>query len=127
MDIQKLVETYIKLRDRRKTRKAAYEMDDQKDKGYQEQIEQKLMAFFNETGGESFRTDAGTAYKTTRTSATVQDWPATLDFIKSHEAWDMLEQRVSKSFVETYIEENQEAPPGVGISRVTVVNVRRGA
>lgn len=127
MDIQNLVELYIKLRDRRKARKVAYDIDDEKDKNYQERIEQKLMAFFNETGGESFRTDAGTAYKATRTSATVQDWDATLDFIKAQEAWDMLEHRVSKDFVAKYVEDNQEAPPGVSISRVTVVNVRRGA
>ena len=127
MDIQALVGLYIKLRDRRKDRKTAYELDDQKDKDYQEKIEQKLLAFLNESGGESFRTDAGTAYKTTRTSATVQDWDAALAYIKVHDAWDMLEHRVNKTFVEEYIETNQETPPGVGVSRITVVNVRRGA
>jgi len=127
MDIQAMIELYVKLRDRRKARKLAYDTDDMKDRDYQEKIEQKLLAFLNESGGESFRTDAGTAYKTTRTSATVQDWSAALDFIKENAAWDMLEQRVSKTFVENYMEENEATPPGVGVSRITVVNVRRGA
>ena len=127
MDIQQMVELYIKLRDRRKERKAAYEAEDLKDKGYQEKIELKLMTFFNESGGDSVKTSAGTAYKTTRTSATVEDWPTALEFIKSHEAWDMLEHKVSKTFVEEYIKDNEAVPPGVNISRQFTVNVRRGA
>lgn len=125
MNTAELVSVYIRLRDRRAKRKAEYESADSGDKASQDKIEAKLMARFNDEGCDSVKTEFGTAYKSTRTSATVAEWDAALDYIKANEAWEMLEHRVSKSAVEGYIAEHQEPPPGVNISQTVVINVRR--
>lgn len=125
MKVDALVSIYIQLRDRRATRKAAYEADDAKDKSYQEKIEAKLLAHFNATGTDKVGCEFGTAYTSTRTSAKVADWDQILGFIKMKALWNMLEHRVSKTAVEEYMQEHQELPPGVNISREIVVNVRR--
>ena len=125
MHIDQLIEVYIKLRDRRFDRKSAYEESDAEDKQHQAKIEAKLMEYLNAQGLDKVGCDAGTAYKATRSSATVADWDPLLAFIKEKELWELLERRVSKTAVEQYLSEHQELPPGVNISREVVVNFRR--
>jgi hypothetical protein len=123
IQIDELVSLYIKLRDRRAKRKAEYELDDAKDKGFQEKIEAKLMAYFNETGVESARTDAGTAFKSVKISATVADRDSYMPWAIEHP--EFLPSSVNKSAVEAYLESTGELPPGVNVSRVATINVRR--
>jgi hypothetical protein len=123
IQIDELVSLYIKLRDRRAKRKAEYELDDAKDKGFQEKIEAKLMAYFNETGVESARTDAGTAFKSVKISATVADRDSYMPWAMEHP--EFLPSSVNKSAVEAYLESTGELPPGVNVSRVATINVRR--
>jgi hypothetical protein len=123
IQIDELVSLYIKLRDRRSKRKAEYELDDAKDKGFQEKIEAKLMAYFNETGVESARTDAGTAFKSVKISATVADRDSYMPWAIEHP--EFLPSSVNKSAVDAYLEATGELPPGVNVSRVATINVRR--
>ncbi len=124
-DVNELVEKYIKLRDA----KAAIQ------NGVKEKLaridaglaiaESALMDIFNTQGIDSVGCSAGTAYKTTRTSATVNDWDAALGFIKENEAWHMLEKRVAKTAVEDYVAETQDLPPGIKWAEFVTINVRR--
>ena len=125
MNIEKLVDAYIQLRDRRSQRKKDFEESDSSDKAYQDKIEGILMAHFNENGVDRVGCSSGTAYKTIRTSAVVADWDTVLNFIKDKDAWEMLEHRVSKKAVEEYVSENEALPPGVNVTSEAVVNVRR--
>jgi len=68
----------------------------------------------------------GTAYIQNVLSVTVEDWSATLDWIKKTEAWDFLERRVSKTVVQEYMESQGEVPPGVKTNSEVEVRVRRG-
>lgn len=68
----------------------------------------------------------GTAYLQNVVSVTVEDWQATLDWIKRTEAWDFLERRVSKTVVQEYMESQGEVPPGVKTATEVEVRVRRG-
>lgn len=121
--IDELVGLYIKLRDRRSARKAAYDLDDAKDKAYQDKIEAKLLEYFKETGVESARTDAGTAYRSVAMSVTVADRDSFMAFALEHP--EFLESKANKTAVSNYIETEGELPPGVNISRKATVGVRR--
>jgi len=68
----------------------------------------------------------GTAYLSNSTSCTVEDWDATLAWIKSTEAWEFLERRVSKTVVQEYMESQGETPPGVNVRTEVEVRIRRG-
>ena len=48
-----------------------------------------------------------------------------LDFIKTNNAYDMLEKRVSKTAVRGYIEMNKAVPAGVNYGTKLSVNVRK--
>jgi len=126
LDDVSLLKLFIHLRDRRAKRKADYAMDDAGDKEKQDRIEVEFLKRFNDRGIDNVSTKGiGTAYRTTRTSATVGDWEELFDYIKDKEAWEMLERRVNKTAVEQYRSVHDDLPPGVNWSETQVVNFRR--
>lgn len=127
MKCDELVQHYVRLRDKKAEMKATYDAETQKLDLVLEKIEQKLMAYFNETGLESVRTGAGTAYRSIKTTASVADRDIFLDFVRDHDAWELLETRAAKKAVEDYRAANDELPPGVNWSAVATINVRRSA
>lgn len=84
-----------------------------------------LLEDLNNSHVESMRAEAGTFYKSVRTSAKVEDWGSTLKFIQDQGAWELLEARVSKLAVAAIMEETQQTIPGVSVVRETVINVRK--
>jgi hypothetical protein len=78
----------------------------------------------NKNGLDSVKCVAGTAFKSTVTSVSVQDWPATLSYIQHNHMWDLLEARVSKTAALEIINESNTPIPGVDISQATVLRVR---
>lgn len=84
-----------------------------------------LMDDLNQSHVESMRAEAGTFYKSIRTSAKVEDWGSTLAFIQAQGAWELLEARVSKLAVAAIMEETQQTIPGVSVVREIVINVRK--
>jgi len=126
MDDGSLLKLFIALRDRRARRKADYNADDAGDKEKQNNIEVEFLKRFNERGIDNVSSkEFGTAYRSTRVSATVADWDSLLEHIKADEAWEMLERRVNKTAVLQYKEENEDLPPGVNWNETQVVNFRR--
>ena len=123
---EELVKLYIALRDRRSTRKRAYEMEDESDKGKQEKIEGILLHRFQEGGMESVRTAHGTAYKETKTSCSCADRQMFFEFVKENELFDLLEARPAKTVVDQYVEAHGELPPGINYSQTVVIKIRRG-
>lgn len=126
MKINDIVERYIALRDKKAEIKKEYELKVAKIDEVMTKAEGVLLKHFDETGSESVKTAAGTAYKAHRTSATVADWDSAFGFIRDQEAWEMLEHRVNKKAVEEYKEQNGDLPPGINWRAEVVVNVRRG-
>lgn len=126
MKDDQLMSMYLQLRDRRTQRKKAFEADDESDKAYQEKIEQMFLAKFNEEGSDTISCRGiGTAYKTTKTSVTVADKDAFLREVREKELWQLLDVRALKSAVDEFTEATETLPPGLNISRVVSVNIRR--
>jgi hypothetical protein len=83
---------------------------------------------FNKTGMDSVKTEHGTAYTAVRTTASVADREAFMEFVKANEEWSLLEVRASKTAIEQFRDSNNdELPPGVNIRSERVVNIRRSA
>lgn len=125
MDITTLTEKYLKLRDHKAGLKAKFTADTAAIDHALETAEAAILAFFQEHGMTSASCANGTAYQSTRTSATVADWDAVLGFVKTNERWDMLERRVAKKAVEDYVEAEGDLPPGVNWKSEITINVRR--
>jgi hypothetical protein len=87
-------------------------------------MENLFLGILNEQQAQNIKTDAGTILKNTKTNVKVDDWEEVLHYIRENEAWDALDRRISKTFVEDMAE--QETPvPGVSLTRTVVAQIRR--
>ena len=125
LTVDTVIDTYLKLRNK----KEAIESETkEKVKGIKDNMA-KLEGWIKEQadkqGVKSFKTDHGTAFLTTTDFAQVADWDVVLDYIKTNDAFDMLEKRVSKTAVRGYIEKNKTVPSGVNYGTRIDVNVRK--
>lgn len=116
---------YVKLRDQRTDLKRTYEADDATLKDKMNKLEVWLMNTLRAVGADSLKTDAGTAYISTRDRASCADWGTLWAWLASEGRLDMLEKRVSTGPVVQYLEEMGELPPGVSINREQTIVVRR--
>ena len=127
LTVEQVVGTYIKLRRKKEALEDQVKADVDAIKASMGKIEAWLMEKADADGVTSFKTTAGTAFVTTTDFANVADWDAVLTFIKSHDAFDMLEKRVSKSAVRAYMDESGDVPPGINYGTKIGINVRKAA
>lgn len=126
MKISELVAKYIELRDKKSAIKAEYDGKIAKIDEVLDKIEGKFLEVFESTGMDSVKTEFGTAYSSLRTSASIADREAFMEFVKAHDEWPLLEIRCSKAAIEQYKSaHDEELPPGVNWRAERVVNVRR--
>jgi phage host-nuclease inhibitor protein Gam len=128
MKLSEAVSLYIQLRDKKAEMKAEFDasiapLNDKMDK-----LEAKLLDVFNKTGMDSVKTEHGTAYTAVRTTASVADREAFMEFVKANEEWSLIEVRAAKTAIEQFRDNNDDAlPPGINIRSERVVNIRRSA
>jgi phage host-nuclease inhibitor protein Gam len=128
MKLSEAVTLYIQLRDKKAQMKSDFDASVAPINDKMEKLEAKLLDVFNKTGMDSVKTEHGTAYTAVRTTASVADREAFMDFVKANEEWSLLEVRASKTAIEQFRDSNDnELPPGVNIRSERVVNIRRSA
>jgi hypothetical protein len=125
MKMSELVEKYIQLRDKKSEYKAEYDAKVSIIEALLNKIEGKFLQVFEESGMDSVKTEAGTAYKSTRISVTTGDKDAFMEFVRTNDEWPLLEVRPSKSAVEEYRAAHDDLPPGINWRAEQVVNIRR--
>jgi regulatory protein YycH of two-component signal transduction system YycFG len=125
MDVNELVEQYIKLRDKKAEIKREYELKVEKLDAVLDKIEVTLLKTFQDSGLDSVSTKAGTAYTSTRSSAKVADKDAFMEFVIEGKNWEFLENRCSKEAVEQFKAAHNDLPPGISWTEIRTVNVRR--
>jgi len=77
-------------------------------------------------GVNSVRTDNGTVVLSTKTRYQTQDWDSLKEFIKEHDAIDLLEKRIAQTNMATFLEENPGVyPPGLNSVTEYAISVRK--
>lgn len=125
--VEQVVETYLKLRRKKEALEAETKDKIATIKANMTKLESWLMQKADEEGVTSFKTASGTAFVTSTDFANVADWDAVLSYIRTHEAYDMLEKRVSKSAVKALMDETGEVPPGITYGSKLGINVRKAS
>jgi len=123
--IEKVIDAYLKLRVEKETKDAKHREEVKLLKDKMTKLEGWIKTQADEQGVTSFRTEHGTAFLTTSDYANVADWDSVLRYIQKHEAFDLLEKRVSKMAVRGYIDLNKSVPPGVNYGTAISVSVRK--
>lgn len=127
MKLDELVANYIKLRDKKSLLKKQYDEKVAKVDAVMDKMEAIILKTFQDSGIDSARTDAGTAYISTRTSATVGSREEFLSWVLQDpdERSIFLENRVSKVAIEQFKAANDDLPPGINFRSEVTVGVRR--
>lgn len=121
-----VIRRYVELRDQKEalSEKHAAELKPLNDATAL--IESWLMGKMNDLGCDNFKTDAGTAFRSTVVRAKVTDWEQLRDFILEHHEVDMLTRSVAGDAVKAYASEHGGAlPPGVELTSLMSLKVRR--
>ena len=122
LPIDKLIKIYIKMRDARKNL-------DRQSNAIEEQmgmVEAQLLDICKDTNVSSLKTPSGRITRSIKTFYTTADWPSMHQFIKEHDALDLVERRIHQSNMKTFLEENTDLlPPGLNADRKYTVVVYR--
>lgn len=84
-----------------------------------------MLERLNAVGGDSVKTPHGTAYRTTRRSASIADGAVFRQYVIDNENFDLVDWRANAIAVDDFIKENGVQPPGVNFSSTYTVGVRR--
>lgn len=127
LDLAKIAETYIKIRDAKATRRKAWEAEETEFNAKLEKLEGFMLSHLNQHGMESVRTDGGTFYRQEDIRPNIVDDASFYAWVKENDAFDALERRVKKTFVSEFMEthEGNLPPPGIAVTREYVVRVRK--
>lgn len=123
--VDQVISAYLTLRSQKEAIEAETKDKVKGIKAKMEKIEAWIKTQADEQGVTSFKTKSGTAFLTTTDYANVADWDSVLEFIRTNEAFDMLEKRVSKTAVRGYIDMNKAVPPGVNYGTRLDINIRK--
>ena len=121
-----LVKVYIRIRDAKAKLQKEFDeavgaLDVQLDA-----IEAELLTLCKATGQDGGRTDHGTFTRTVKTRYWTSDWQSMYAFIKTHDALELLEQRVSQGNMKKFLQENPNTlPEGLNVDSKYSITVRR--
>ena len=118
----KLVKVYLKLREAR----AKLKQQDEEFEQQQKLIQNELLELCKSMGAESIRTEFGTIIRSTQRRYWTNDWDSFYKFIKEHDAFQLLQKRITNTNMAQFLEENPDLhPPGLNVDAEYTVSVRR--
>lgn len=125
--IDDCIEQYVRLRDTLKTADEAHKTKTKAAREYLENLNGAILRKLEETGQESAKTKAGTAYRKTRKSATLADAALFRQFVIDTQQFDLADWRANPTAISDWIDTvgKGELPPGVNYSVFVDVGVRR--
>ncbi len=116
---------YVYLRDKKKLIDDEYNEKKKVVTDKMDQLEGLLQAFLETHGLQSLKTKFGTVYLSTKTTASLADPEAFMDFIVANELFELLDRRANSTACKEYAEEHKALPPGLNLNSYTSVGVRR--
>lgn len=125
MPLNELVASFIKVRDVIQAADDAHKEKMKDVRALLNQINAEILNSLMNAGVDSVSTEHGTAYKTTKNSATIEDKSEFTRHVIATEAWDLVDWRANSPAIVDFITENKHAPPGVKFSQFVTANIRR--
>ena len=124
--LEKLTETYLKIRDRRSALSREYDAADHELQQELKVVEAEILEICKKIGADSIRTNAGTIVRSVKSRYWTNDWDSMYRFIKEHDAFPLLEKRLHQTHMKQFLEENPHIEPGgLNVEREFTVVVRR--
>ena len=124
--MDKLAKVYRRMQSRIQELTTQYESEIEDIKRQQDVVKIALKDQMLKLGVSSVRTDQGTVVLSTKTRYNTQDWDSFKEFIKEHDALDLLEKRIAQTNMSTFLADNPNLVPA-GLNSVTeyAISVRK--
>jgi hypothetical protein len=124
--MDKLAKVYRRMQTRMQELTTQYENEIEDIKHQQEAVKIALKDQMLKLGVSSVRTDQGTVVLSTKTRYNTQDWDSFKEFIKEHDALDLLEKRIAQTNMATFLSENPRlVPAGLNSTTEYAISVRK--
>ena len=123
--INEAVEEYRKIRDDLTERRREFQSIEKALKGTLEEISMWLRDKADELGVDSFKTEAGTAYRVTKTKYSIGDWQEFSSWVLENDMIQCFEKRPAKLAVQEVIDETGELPPGLTVFSEVDMQIRK--
>lgn len=120
---EQLAKVYIKIRDKR--RELAKE--DERLEGELQIVADQLLEICKEQGAATIRTEHGTISRRLSKRYWTSNWTDFTQFVKQHDAFSLLTQRINNTNMTQFLEENPDLlPPGLNaeVSQTVVITKR---
>ena len=125
-DMEKRTRQFVQIRDEIKRLDKEHADKVKPLKELKDILEGRIDAFMTANNLENLKTAAGTCYKSSRSSASLADPQAFMDYVTTHQAFDLLDRRANVSAVKAFVKANKTLPPGCNLSTIQTIGVRRG-
>jgi hypothetical protein len=126
VDLDTLASIYIKMRDARDTVRREAEAKEKEIQEEMQVIEQQMLDACKALGADSIRTPHGTIIRSVKSRYWTNDWDSMYRFIKSHDAFGLLEKRLHQTHMKEFLDENPGTfPEGMNVENQYSVVVRR--
>lgn len=132
LDLELATTAYLNMKDARAKLKRDYDLEDNKIKALQAQIEAAMLGFLNANNLKRAPTSAGYFKKRMVLKPSAENWDTVYAYIAENKAWDLLEKRLGSKAIEKFMKDNVDPvtkepklPPGIKIAPEWVVTVSR--
>lgn len=122
-NVEQLTRVYVKIRDKR--RELAKQDDELKEQ--LDTVSQQLLEICKAQGAATIRTNFGTVSRRTTKNYWTSDWDSFYKFIKEHDAFSLMFQRINSANMSQFLEENPDVlPPGLNaeVAQTIVITKR---
>ena len=126
-DINKRVQQYVQIRDLLKAMDAEHEAKRKPIVELQQILSGRIQQFMVDNKiTKGIRTEAGTAYVSTRYTASLADPEAFMKYVIENKDFDLIDRRANATAVKEYVGKHNSLPPGCNLNAIQTVGVRRG-
>ena len=126
VSIDKIVATYIKIRDAKEKLQQEFKRQETDLNEQLAVLKQQLLEISKATGATSFSTPNGTAYRTVKSRYWTNDWCSFYGFVREHGAMELLEKRIHQSNLREFLENNPELhPPNLNVDSEYEITIKR--
>ena len=123
--IEQRIAEYIECRDAIKLAKDEFEKSIAPLVELQNILTGRLQRFLETAGATSIKSKFGTCYSSTKYTASLADPKAFMDYVISTNQFDLLDRKANVTAVKDHVTEKGALPPGVNLSAIETVGVRR--
>jgi len=126
VNLDKLAEVYIKIRDKRAQFKQAFEAKDNELDEQMQVLSDEMLEVCKRLEADSVRTKHGTIIRSVKSRYWTNDWDSMYQVIKEHGAFGLLEKRLHQTNMKDFLVENPSFYPiGLNVENSYTVVVRR--